>query len=332
MKEITKPQEEEKKPSIYQPYRITFAKWNYSAVQKKVLTAIILSLQKEIKLLLEGKQIGQLDLFSKQTDSIKLELSLNDFNSHNNQKKIKEALQSLRKIDVEIKLPAVKGKTPKEEVILTGLIERAIFEKYARNVTVFMHRATAIEMVNTAHGFTKFIPDMIMNTSSKHTQRLYEYIMHWQDQDVYRIDEKTFREDFFLTPSYRTRDIISKIIKVAQQEIKEADTPVYFEFSETKSKGQSIFNFIIKNRAEDKIMQEKLKLVIEQNKNMLKSHYTVDTAEMDTIRDIMDNAEISLIVRDKIVEVHDHIVQNRDTINSPKHYMMKSLIERFRKM
>lgn len=79
-------------------------------------------------------------------------------------------------------------------------------------------------------------------------------------------------------------------------------------------------------------MQEKLKLVIEQNKNMLKSHYTVDTAEMDTIRDIMDNAEISLIVRDKIVEVHDHIVQNRDTINSPKHYMMKSLIERFRKM
>src|SRR5690606_6505872 len=105
MKEITKPQEEEKKPSIYQPYRITFAKWNYSAVQKKVLTAIILSLQKEIKLLLEGKQIGQLDLFSKQTDSIKLELSLNDFNSHNNQKKIKEALQSLRKIDVEIKLP-----------------------------------------------------------------------------------------------------------------------------------------------------------------------------------------------------------------------------------
>ena len=318
-----------------QPYRITFARWNYTSVEKKVLTAIIGSLQKEIALLLSGKSLGQLDMFNGNTDTVKVEISYQDIldKKSTNQATIKKAVQDLRNIDVQIVLPAIKGKKdkkPREETILTGLIERAVIEKFSRTMTIYMHRATAIEMVNVNHGFTKYLAEVIMNTSSKHTQRLYEYIMHWKDQTTYRVAEEQFRKEFFLEDKYeRTRDLITRVIKPAQKEILESNSPIYFEFSETTSKGSTTFNFIIKNRAEENELQRMGMLQREQNKNMLKTHFQFDSSDLEKIRSIIDNPKIVKQLTNKILDLHEYITKNRATIIDPTAYVLKAIISDF---
>ncbi|TDH18063.1 hypothetical protein EXU57_24390 [Segetibacter sp. 3557_3] len=79
---------------IRQPYRITMARWDYTAVQKRILTMIISRLQKEISLLEKGLPIGQLDLFTSDNNTVKLTFKLNDLVlNNNNYSHVKKALQ-----------------------------------------------------------------------------------------------------------------------------------------------------------------------------------------------------------------------------------------------
>jgi len=315
-----------------QPYRITFARWNYTAVEKKILTAIIGALQKEIGLLIGGKAIGQLELFGSNDDTVRVKLSYGDIDHSNNHKMIRKAIEDLRMVNVRIVLPAVKGKKPREQTILTGLIERAVMERYSREIHIHMHRATALEMVNTAHGFTTYLAEVIMNTSSKHTQRLYEWIMHWQDVGTLIVTEEKFRQEFYLTDKYsKVFDLIARVIAPAQKEIRESQSPVYFEFSLTKGVQGNKFNFVIKKRAEEAEKAKMLGMLTDNNKNILRRSYAFDSADIDGIRDILDSPDMAQKVRDKIMEVHLYIMDNKTPVKSPKKYMIKALVSEFRK-
>jgi len=315
-----------------QPYRITFARWNYTSVEKKILTAIIGALQKEINLLIGGKTIGQLELFGNSEDTVRVKLSYGDIERGNNHKMIRKAIEDLRMVNVRIVLPAVKGKKPREETILTGLIERAVMERYSREIHIHMHRATALEMVNTGHGFTKYLAEVIMNTSSRHTQRLYEWIMHWQDIGTLTVTEEKFRQEFYLTDKYpRTDKLIERVIAPAEKEIRESQSPVYFGFSLTKDIQGNRFNFVIKKRAEEAEKAKTLGMLTDNNKNILRRSYAFDSGDIDGIRDILDSPDMAKRVRDKIMEIHLYIMNNKTAIKSPKKYMIRSLISGFRK-
>ncbi len=176
---------------IRQPYRITMANWNYSVIQKRILTKIIAKLQGEITALEKGIPIGQLELFKNDKSAIEISFHLNDIvKNSNNYKIVKDSLKSLRKIDVEIVLPAVIGKKnkPKEEqIILTGLIERAVIKKNHRIVLITMHRATAIELIKVAHGLTYFAEEIMYLSDNSYTQKIYEMICHWKNVETYSI-------------------------------------------------------------------------------------------------------------------------------------------------
>ena len=69
---------------IRQPYRITMARWNYTVIQKRILTKIIAKLQREMASLERGVHIGQLDLFKTNNDSVELSFLLNDLVKNSN--------------------------------------------------------------------------------------------------------------------------------------------------------------------------------------------------------------------------------------------------------
>jgi len=150
---------------IRQPYRITMARWDFTVTQKRIVTKIISSLQKEISCIDKGVPLGQLEIFSDPGDSIRLTIALNELvRDSNNYANVKSALKELRKFDVQIVLPATKSKTskqPEDETILIGLIERAILTKYSRDVIIIIHRATAQELVKTSNGLTQFAEEVM---------------------------------------------------------------------------------------------------------------------------------------------------------------------------
>ncbi len=299
---------------IRQPYRITMARWDFSVLQKRIMTKIISKLQGEITLLENGAEFGQLELFRNvidNSDTIKLHFLLSEFvKDSNNYGQFKKAINQLRSINVEIfqiVLPAVKSKKakkPEEELILTGLIERAVIKKYARDITISLHKATAMELIKAANGLTVFAENVMYETNNKYTQKIYEIICQWKDIGVYTLAIEKFRELLVLENKYpATKDLIKKVIRSSEKELKVIGD-VFFDFSVTK-RGNVIthFNFIIKTKANLKKETEHLIVVKEDTINLLRQHFGFKGHHLKQIEWILKDVSHIAALRSKITEL-----------------------------
>lgn len=310
---------------IRQPYRITMSMWNYSVWQKRILTKIISRLQRDITLLESGIEFGQLELFrSSNDDTVRLTFLLSDFiKDGNNYAQFKKAINQLRSVNVEIVqivLPAVKSKKakkPEEEVVLTGLIERTVIKKYARDVTISMHKATAMELMKVANGLTVFAEDVMYETNNKYTQKIYEIICQWKDIGVYTLSIIKFRELLALKEKYRdTKVLIRDVIRPVEKELKRIGD-VYFEFSDTR-KGNIIthFNFLIKTKAMIKKEDEHLLVIKEDTINLLRLHLGFKAFHFSQIEDVLNDPQNIKILRSKITQLA-LILAERKRIGQP---------------
>lgn len=297
---------------IRQPYRITMSRWDFSVLQKRILTKIIARLQREITLLENGAEFGQLELFkNSDDDTVRLTFLLNEFvKDGNNYAQFKKAINQLRSVNVEIiqiVLPAVKSKKakkPEQELILTGLIERAVIKRYARDITITMHKATAMELMKVANGLTVFAEDVMYETDNKYTQKIYELICQWKDIGVYTLTIEKFRELLVLGKKYpETKELIKKIIRPAELELKQIGD-VYFDLGVSKT-GTVIthFNFIIKTKALLKRESEHLVRVKEDTINLLRQHFGFKTYHLEQIKAILEPIENIPVLRGKITEL-----------------------------
>lgn len=328
---------------IRQPYRVTMAKWNYTAVQKRILTVMISKLQKEINSIEKGVPFGQLDLFkSADSETVEITFALSEVvHKSNNYSHVKAALDALQdnKIQFSIILPATKGKTskkPEEALYLTRLIERARITKYSREVTVYLHQATALELIKTSAGLTSYAKEVMFMTDNSHTQRIYEIISHWKDQDVmtYTIDD--FKEKFGLTGKYpKTNDMIRNVIEPAEKELKEI-ADIYFEYSTTKE-GKKItkINLAIKKRKVVEIGNEASARLKEDTVNMLRQHFAFKNEHFNEIKEILNNPRLIKQIREKLTNLHLHIknvAKNPKTaIYSVPEYVLTALKNEFEK-
>ncbi len=297
---------------IRQPYRITMSMWNYSVWQKRILTKIIARLQRDITLLERGVEFGQLELFkSSNDDTVRLKFLLSDFiKDGNNYAQFKKAINQLRSVNVEIVqiiLPAIKSKKakkPEEEVVLTGLIERAVIKKYARDITISMHKATAMELMKVANGLTVFAEDVMYETNNKYTQKIYEIICQWKNVGVYTLSIEKFRELLVLKNKYAdTKILIRDIICPVEKELKKIGD-IFFDFSVSK-RGNVIthFNFIIKTKALLKEESEHLLLVKEDTINLLRQHFGFKVHHLEQIEWILKDLSNIATLRSKITEL-----------------------------
>lgn len=310
---------------IRQPYRITMSMWNYSVWQKRILTKIISRLQRDITLLEKGVEFGQLELFKNSSDdTVRLTFLLSDFiKNGNNYAQFKKAINQLRSVNVEIVriiLPAVKSKKakkPEEEVVLTGLIERAVIKKYARNITISMHKATAMELMKVANGLTVFAEDVMYETNNRYTQKIYEIICQWKDVGVYTLPIIKFRELLSLKDKYRdTKLLVRDIIRPVEKELKKIGD-VFFDFSETKKANViTHFNFIIKTKALTKKESDHLLIIKEDTINLLRQHFGFKGHHFKQIEDVFKDLNKINAIRRKITELA-LLLSNRPSSNRP---------------
>jgi plasmid replication initiation protein len=297
---------------IRQPYRITMSMWNYSVWQKRILTKIISRLQRDITLLERGAEFCQLELFkSSDDDTVRLKFLLTDFiKDGKNYAQFKKALNQLRSVNVEIAqivLPAVKSKKakkPEEELILTGLIERVVIKKYARNITITMHKITAMELMKVANGLTVFAEDVMYKTDNKYTQKIYELICQWKDIGVYVLTIAKFKELLVLGNSYpEPTELIRRIIRPAEKELKLIGD-VFFDLSVTKS-GRVIthLNFIIKSKASESNESNYYIRVKEDTIHLLRQYFGFKQHHIKQIEAILDNINTLPAFRTKITEL-----------------------------
>jgi plasmid replication initiation protein len=297
---------------IRQPYRITMSMWNYSVWQKRILTKIISRLQRDITLLEHGAEFSQLELFkTSDNDTVRLKFLLTDFiKDSNNYAQFKKALNQLRSVNVEIArivLPAVKSKKakkPEEELILTGLIERAVIKKYARDLTITMHKVTAMELMKVANGLTVFAEDVMYKTNNKYTQKIYEMICQWKDIGVYVLTISKFKELLVLGNSYpEPKELIRRIIRPAEKELKLIGD-IFFDLSVTKN-GRVIthLNFIIKTKSSLRNENDYHIRVKEDTIHLLRHHFAFKESHIAQIEVILDDFNNLRSFRAKITDL-----------------------------
>ena len=319
---------------IRQPYRITMARWNYTVIQKRILTKIIAKLQREMVSLEKGINIGQLDLFKTNNDSVELSFLLNDLvKNSNNYAVVKEALKKLRNIDIEIVLPEVREKKNKprdEEIVLTGLIERAVIRKHERTVKITMHKATALELIKVSHGLTYFAEEVMYLSNNSYTQKIYEIICHWKSKDVYTITVDEFRKLVAIEDKYpQTKLLIRDIIKPAQKELLKIGD-VYFVFTATK-KGNTItaFNFIIKTRFKDAEENARLTLLRDDTIHILKKGLGFNEPQIKEILVLVSNLETVIRVHEKITTLWVKLFNKEKVVENVPAWVIASLKNEF---
>lgn len=319
---------------IRQPYRITMARWDYTVIQKRILTKIIAKLQREIALVEKGVSVGQLDLFKTNNDSVELSFLLNDLvKNSNNYTIVKEALKKLRNIDIEIILPSVKEKKNKprdEEIVLTGLIERAVIRKHERVVKITMHKATAFELVKVSHGFTYFAEEVMYLSNTSYTQKIYEIICHWKSKDIYSVTVDDFRKLIAIENKYpETKILIRDIIKPVQKELL-AIGDVYFLFTVTK-RGNTIttFNFIIKTRFKDAEENARLILLRDDAVNILKKGLHFNEVQIKEIWPLVSNLGTIIKVHEKITSLWVRLFNKEKTVKNIPAWAITSLKNEF---
>ncbi len=187
---------------------------------------------------------------------------------------------------------------------MTGLIERAVIKKYARDVTISLHKATAMELMKVANGLTVFAEDVMYETNNKYTQKIYELICQWKDIGVYSPPVDKFRELLVLDNKYpETKDILKKIIRPCEKELKTIGD-IFFDFSVTKSRNAiTHFNFIIKSRSLLKKESDHQAVMREDTINLLRQHFGFKTHHLEEIKAILDDAGNIPGVRSKLTEL-----------------------------
>lgn len=323
---------------IRQPWRITMARWNYTVIEKRILTKIMSKLQREISAVQKGVPIEALSIFNG-NDTVQLSFPLNDLvDNHNNYAIVKQALRKLRGIDVSIKieLPEVKGKKHKkavEKTVLTGLIERAEVQKYERTVRIRLHTLVAFELVNVFNGLTYLAEDVMYLTNNSHTQKIYEILSHWKDKEVFSLSVTDFREKLCLENKYaEIKDLIKWVIRPAEKELT-AIGDIFFSFTPSKQ-GRKItgLNFIIRHRKkldEENLLFEKIK---EDTIQLLREKFGLRQEHFSQLSPLLQTKQQVTIIRDKIVQLslsRQEKVKNGEKITSLANWTTVSILNVF---
>lgn len=250
-KQVSKVINTEGKTWLVQPVSITVMRHNYSVVQTRALVSIFERLQENINDVIKGKKSDQLSLFTDvdfrkediNPNSIFIGIPINEMNvASNYYDKLKEGVISMSNINVEIPVKDQSGRKYDKYPHLFTVYwpkdnDRIVWFEFEKNI--------ALKMVDTnSMGFTKYLKETVIGSTSRYTQRIYMYIRSWIDVGYVVISMEELREMFKLedTEYKRFCDFNRKVLKPAYEELKEkalkGETDCYFEMEKVYTPGR----------------------------------------------------------------------------------------------
>lgn len=218
----------EKPIQLIQSYLVTSARYNYSVLEKRIIYRILQAVQGD----LIGQPIGQgitiSNLLFNDHRSIVMPISmfLRD-DEDKNHTRVKAALTHLSEIQIT--------DTDDGNWQRYGIINLPKIKKGATNVEFVIAGAFYEKMMDFAKGYTQYELQIAFNFQSQYTMRFYEMISKQKRPSLtFRIE--TLKEEFMLENRYKDRpaDFIRFVVKPAQEELQESESPYYFTFKPIK--------------------------------------------------------------------------------------------------
>jgi len=343
---------------IYQPNKLTNAKYKSSLVSERLLTAIQAQLQDAVMLSMKGiNDYKQTSLFQDNLITVEVPLkiltkgnTLKNTNPADSKQYVYEICHSLMDMKFEFPFTSEDGKTqyrairhvvhgidiPEKSTVVNG--QKRVFLKSA-----FFHftpdQAELFCKIDydfnnkRPKNYTKFLLHTAINAKNKYTPRLYKIISSWSKKGGFVIsivdlkerlgiisaDEKTGAlYDFY--PNYS--DFVKRVLNPVKAELYKK-TDCWFEFAPSAKDGKKVTHLQFK--VITPLLEKDLQTKIDYAKNLLRSHFQFDDKDMKSVDEVFkgdfDAEEFYL----KLFEIKDHISSNKDKIGNVKAYVVRSL-------
>lgn len=242
--------------TIFQPNGLPFnAQKVVNLNQAKILVSIVEALQGYIIDTIQNERFRsdpqQLSIFEEPGDNIQLDFKLSSFGVDNtNYRKLKEDIVAMKNFLV-IQDTVYFNKNLNQEVeaeeVMSLISSVLLPKKFDRHISIKINKKVATSLVNVGNkGYTKYLLEVAMETSSKYTLLIYQLISRWKDKGGFSWTIENFRKQLGLTEKYESfRDLNKRVLLPAYRELFER-ADLWFEYNVEKKDGVAhLINFKI---------------------------------------------------------------------------------------
>lgn len=315
---------------IRQPYRITMAKWNCDVHQKRILTAIIASLQKELARVEQGASVAELAIFDHPGHCITIDIPMKVLNpSGNNYSLVHKSLQSLEEKGIEMSLPEVKGRkgpSVNEQAMLFRI--KRLPKKTTHMARLKIEKTLITELLRTTSGLTGLSMDVLFRLRSPYSMRLYEILSHWKDRETLRVSLEQLRGWLGTEGKLMaTREFLRKVINPAKRQFDQT-SDVYFEVV-TERTANRISHLVFRIRqkknkeAEDMIIMQ----LREQIQQILRIRFRWKEDQFQQIRHLLNDERCLRSLNEKIARLWQYHDQFPEEIRNLQQWSLSALLK-----
>lgn len=321
---------------IYQPNRVTNAKYKFTLLQEKIFNTVLFFLQEAVLKRMNGEDYTQLNLFKEHNSAtITFDIPLNEISKSPQQyTQIKDSLKEMAGIVIVI--PYRDRNNAEQRIRIAGLFNVDLDDEYKRTskVRIIMDKMVARQLIEIdlnrekrPVNFTKFVYQITQSSKNKYAPRIYKMICSWKNKGVYIISIEDFRSWLGIEDKYPYyRDIKKYILQPVQHELyQRADCWFDCEsndFAITKNKKLTHLKFRI-------ITQQDLQMLEmhkDNIKGLLRMHFNFSEDEISKVVPLLNNQDKIPGILQKIIDLKEYISKNRAGIVSPTNYVLKVLL------
>ena len=315
---------------IRQPYRITMARWDCDVHQKRILTAIIATLQKEIVWVEKGAALADLAIFGSPGNCIRIDIPMKVLNpSGNNYSQVHKTLQFLEEKGIEMFLPEVKGrKGPPVNGQMLLFRVRRLPKKTNHIVSLHIEKTLLIELLRTSSGLTGLSMDVLFRLRSPYSIRLYEILSHWKDRETFRASLEQLRGWLGTGGKLmETREFLRKVVNPSKRQL-ERMSDVYFEFTPERTANRIshlVFRILQKkNKEAEELVIMQLR---EQIQQVLRIRFRWKEDQFQEIRHLLTDERCLRRINEKIARLWQYHDQFPDEIRNLPQWSLSALLK-----
>lgn len=245
---------EKKKDMICQTNALTNARYNFTAMEKNVLYFIIKKIRENY---IEGSMPGE----NFEWQNFYVTLNSSDFSKiadENHTTRARQALRDLRHKDIEIT-------DEKGNWLNVGFINYAEYNAIKKYYEVEVSKKIMPHLVELTKRFTAYSLTVVISLKSKYSQRFYELSCQYRAKRTFFLEHDELLKMLKMENSYKRKiDFRRNVIDIAICELKDAyennRSDLWLEFSPEGRGKDSIYNFIIHAREDEKEQETNLDL------------------------------------------------------------------------
>ncbi|MEI6949884.1 replication initiation protein [Paraflavisolibacter sp. H34] len=322
---------------VFIPNRVTNAQYDYTLIQEKIFNYVMYYLQEAILLNMNGGDYTQLELFKVVDTHIKVRIPLKNIAIPAQYKDVRNSAKQLASIVVGV--PYRDKDSGKSYTRYQGLFKVSVPDELVRSSDLIIEIEKEIAKVlvelelNQAgkpKNYTSFVLQIATQSKNKYTSRLYKKISSWKEKGGFYMSLDEFRDWLQLGDKYPTYYDLKKNILIPVQKELEGKAPCWFNCKEKsfeKREGKTVVGLHFKVITPDLVQAKRIHA--DNIINMLRLHCGFKDQDIQLLTPIFNDSFDHSRVINKIMELNEHIRENRATINSPKNYMLKSLLKEF---